>query len=145
MINELYQELILDHGRKPRNFRVPESPTHEADGFNPLCGDHVHVYATVVEGVIQDIAFQGKGCAISTASASMMTMAVKGMTVHDADALFKKFQAMVTQRRVEGEVFDEELENLEAMAGVREFPSRIKCATLAWHTMEEALHGTKQH
>ncbi len=140
MINELYRELILDHGRKPRNFRLLESPTNDAEGYNPLCGDQVHVFVQVEDGVIKDISFQGQGCAICTASASMMTMSVKGKPIELADKLFRDFQAMVTQKRPEGEVFDDELENLEAMAGVREFPSRIKCATLAWHTLQEALH-----
>ncbi len=139
MINELYQELILDHGRKPRNFHGLEHSTHDAEGYNPLCGDQVHVYLHIEGDQIADVSFLGQGCAICTASASMMTMAIKGKSVQTAEALFRKFQAMVTQKRADDEVFDEELENLEAMAGVREYPSRIKCAVLPWHTLHEAL------
>jgi nitrogen fixation NifU-like protein len=133
---ELYQELILDHGRHPRNFRVPEHANHGAEGKNPLCGDHVIVRLEYENGVVKDIGFQGAGCAISTAAASTMTEVVKGKTRAEVDAIFSKFHELVTGT---GEADLDALGKLAAFAGVSEFPMRVKCATLAWHTLEAAL------
>jgi len=135
-LNELYQEVILDHNRRPRNFRTIESPSHHANGHNPLCGDRLSLDVQVDRGQIADVAFQGSGCAISKASASLMTDAVKGHSVADAQALFERFHRMVTTPP------DEPVENmgkLSVLAGVREFPVRVKCASLAWHTLKAAL------
>jgi nitrogen fixation protein NifU and related proteins len=135
-LNELYQEVILDHNRRPRNFRTIEPATHRADGHNPLCGDRLSLYVQVADGRIADVAFQGSGCAISKASASMMTDAVKGQSLEAARALFERFHRMVTTPP------DQPVENmgkLSVLAGVREFPVRVKCASLAWHTLRAAL------
>ena len=137
-LNELYQEVILDHNRRPRNFRTIEPASHRANGHNPLCGDRLSLYVQVDAGQISDVAFQGSGCAISKASASLMTDAVKGHSVTDAQALFERFHRMVTTPP------DQPVENmgkLSVLAGVREFPVRVKCATLAWHTMRAALEN----
>lgn len=136
-LRDLYQEVILDHNKRPRNFRELEPVTHQARGHNPLCGDRITVYLDVEDGVIRDIAFQGQGCAISTASASLMTTALKGKTVAEAEALFGRFHELVTH---EGEPPDE-LGKLAVLSGVRDYPSRVKCATLAWHAMQAALHN----
>lgn len=140
-LRDLYQELILDHGRHPRNFHTLEHPTCSVEGYNPLCGDHFTVHVEVHDGVIQEVAFEGGGCAISTASASLMTQAMKGMSVQDARILFEKFHHLVTGERLRDEELPEEphLGKLEVLAGVREFPTRVKCATLAWHTLNAAL------
>lgn len=135
-LRELYQEYVLDHGRRPRNFRHPEHPTHGADGYNPLCGDKIQLKLVLNGDVIEDIGFQGAGCAISTASASTMTEAVKGKTVAEARKYFENFLAMV---KGEGEPDLDALDNLAVFAGVSEFPMRVKCATLAWHTLSAAL------
>jgi nitrogen fixation protein NifU and related proteins len=135
-LNELYQEVILDHNRRPRNFRTISPATHHANGHNPLCGDRLSLYVQVDGDVIADVAFQGSGCAISKASASLMTDAVKGQSIEDAHALFLRFHRMVTTPP------DQSVENmgkLSVLAGVREFPVRVKCASLAWHTLEAAL------
>jgi nitrogen fixation NifU-like protein len=137
-LRELYQEVILDHGKRPRNFRVLEDADGQAEGFNPLCGDRVTIYVKLRGGVIEDVAFQGAGCAISTASASMMTNSLKGRTTVEAEELFARFQAMITGT---GNHADEDLGNLGALAGVKEFPTRVKCASLAWHTLRAALKG----
>jgi len=139
-VRELYQETILDHGSRPRNFRPLEGAARTAEGYNPLCGDRVTVYLRVVQEVIEDIAFQGTGCAISTASASMMTTNLKGKTVVEAEGVFERFHKMVTGA-TEGAQAPEELGSLRAFAGIRGFPSRVKCATLAWHTFRAALKG----
>lgn len=138
-LRELYQEYVLDHGRRPRNFRDPENTTHQADGYNPLCGDKITVKLVVDGDVIRDLGFQGAGCAISTASASTMTEALKGKTVTEARDLFGAFIAMV---KGEAEADEETLDALAVFAGVAEFPMRVKCATLAWHTLNAALEGT---
>lgn len=139
---ELYQELVLDHNNRPRNKRKIENASNTADGYNPLCGDMVSVFLKVEDGVIADVAFQGVGCAISQSSASMMTQNVKGKTVEDAEALFEFFHSMVT--RDPGTEFDSgSLGELEALAGVCAFPNRIKCASLAWHTMAASLDPKK--
>jgi nitrogen fixation protein NifU and related proteins len=144
-LRDLYQELILDHNRKPRNFRVLEGSNRTAEGYNPLCGDQIRLYLNVEDGVIKDAAFQGKGCAISKASASMMTTAVIGKRPDEAEALFQRLRAMLTGDATPN-VGDASsgLGKLAVFVGVREFPSRIKCATLAWHTLHAALSGTAE-
>lgn len=136
-LRELYQEVIFDHNRNPRNFGRPSQANREAEGYNPLCGDKVRVYLKVDNGVIVDAAFEGSGCAISTASASLMTEALKGKTEAEAAQLFDEFHGMVA-----GSGIHPELGKLEVLSGVREFPARIKCATLAWHTLNAALKST---
>ncbi len=139
-LRDLYQQVILDHNRRPRNFRKLPSPTQAADGFNPLCGDRVTVEIELEASVIRDVAFEGSGCAISKASASLMTAELKGKTVADAEVAFERFRAMLTHDEARGEA-SEPLGKLAVFAGVREFPSRIKCATLPWHTLHAALTG----
>lgn len=141
-LRELYQEVILDHNKRPRNRGRLESPTSEAEGHNPLCGDQVHVTLLTKDGLVEDIAFEGQGCAISTASASLMTEAVKGKTTEQAEAIFREFQEMVTSPDSEDE--HEDLGEMVALAGVREYPVRIKCATLPWHTLHAALAGDEK-
>lgn len=141
-LRELYQELIVDHNRKPRNFRAMEHPSHVAHGNNPLCGDKVVVFIKVEDERIADISFQGEGCAICTASASLMTQQLKGKTVAEADALFTDFHAAVTAEPAARETLEETREKLGKLAvltGVRGFPARVKCATLPWHTMQGAM------
>jgi nitrogen fixation NifU-like protein len=139
-IRELYQEVILDHGKAPRNFRTIEDASHHADGHNPLCGDRITVYVKAAGGVIEDIAFQGAGCAISTASASMMTEAMKGRPLDQSRQLFADFHALLTGESDVAETAAT-LGKLQVFSGVREFPVRVKCATLAWHTLRAALEG----
>ena len=136
----LYQEVIIDHSKQPRNFRKFEDATGTAEGFNPLCGDHLTVYVKLAGGVIEDIAFQGDGCAISKASASLMTTALKGKKEAEAIALFGHVHALLTAGP-NGEVKPEDVGKLAALSGVWEFPARVKCATLAWHTLRSALEG----
>ena len=141
MLDDLYQDVILEHSRKPSNFRLLADANRSAEGFNPLCGDKVSVGLRVDDsGVISDVGFQGRGCAISKASASMMTESIKDKSVADARKIFESFRSMVT--RAPGEEFEagDELEDLEMLAGVSEFPIRVKCATLAWHTLVAALN-----
>ena len=135
---ELYQEMILEHSRTPRNFGRLEPHTHQAEGYNPLCGDKCDITLTVDDGVIADVKFTGAGCAISTASASLMTEAVKGRPIEDADGLFSKVHDLLTG---DGAPPDD-LGKLQVFSGVRRFPMRVKCATLAWHTLRAALRGT---
>jgi nitrogen fixation NifU-like protein len=138
-LRELYQEVILDHGRKPRNFGPLEGANREAHGHNPLCGDKLDVHVKVRDGIVEDVKFEGAGCAISVASASLMTEAMKGMSEADAHTLFEKFHAMIAG---EADVTPEQLEALDKLAvfsGVRDYPLRVKCATLCWHTMNAAL------
>ncbi len=140
-LRSLYQDVILDHSRSPRNSGPLEPHSHEANGNNPLCGDKIRVYMRVGNGTIDDISFEAKGCAISVASASMMTELIKGRGIDAARATFERFHDIVTRN---GEISDAELEALDKLAtliGVREFPMRIKCATLPWHTMAAALDG----
>lgn len=140
-LRELYQQVILDHNKSPRNFRVIEHPSGEAEGYNPLCGDNINIYLNLNdEGIIEDISFKGSGCAISKASASMMTSMLKGKTKEEAEAMFEKFHDMVTDQTKDKKDI-EELGKLAVLAGVKEFPARVKCASLAWHTMINALHG----
>lgn len=134
-LTDLYQEVILDHNRRPHNFRVIEGATKQ-EGYNPLCGDRLTLYVAMEAGVIKDVAFQGSGCAISKASASLMTDALKGKTADEARMLFDQFHAMITSDH-DGPTAD--LGKLSVLAGVREFPTRIKCASLAWHTMKAAV------
>ena len=140
-LRELYQEVILDHNRSPRNFRKIENASGTSEGVNPLCGDHIHLYVNVDDdGTIEDISFEGSGCAISKASASVMSSVVKGKTIAEAEELFQRFQAMVTSDIDETPDFDS-LGKLAIFAGVREFPTRVKCAILAWHALSAALKG----
>ncbi|MFP5406876.1 MAG: Fe-S cluster assembly sulfur transfer protein SufU, partial [Gammaproteobacteria bacterium] len=132
-----YQEVILDHNRSPRNFHPMPDADSVAEGHNPLCGDQLTLYVRVENGIVADASFVGHGCAISTASASLMTEAVKGRSVQDVEALFQDFHALLTGVPPAGRDFGK----LEVLAGVREFPVRVKCATLAWHTLHNALHG----
>ena len=135
-LNELYQEVILDHNKRPRNFRAVECPSHTAEGYNPLCGDHLTLTLTVEDGRVIDVGFQGSGCAISKASASLMTDAIKGRPVDEVKGLFERFHRMVT---TPPDVSVEDLGKLSVLSGVREFPVRVKCASLAWHTLKAAL------
>jgi len=137
-LTDLYQEVVLDHGKRPRNFGPLEGATHRAEGLNPLCGDRLTVYAKLDGDVLSDARFEGNGCAISKASASMMTGAVKGRTSDEIDGLFRKFHRLVT----EGPAGDEEeLGKLAAFRGVHEYPTRVKCASLPWHALRAALAG----
>ncbi len=142
-LRELYQEVILDHGRNPRNHRHPEDANRHARGNNPICGDILAVYLDIGDdGVIRDAAFEGKGCAISIASASLMTGILKGKTKAQARALFENFHDMCTKDDFDPDtVEDDDLDRLQVLAGVRAFPMRVKCATLAWHTMSAAMAG----
>ncbi len=139
-IKELYQEIILDHNRSPRNFRRMEEATRSVEGYNPLCGDHYRIYVKLDNGIIRDVSFDGAGCAISKASASVMSTVVKGKSVREAEQLFERFHRLVTGEPVSEEEL-EELGRLAAFAGVSEFPARVKCASLAWHTMHAALES----
>ncbi len=142
-LSELYQQVILDHNKKPRNFRKLETANHYAEGYNPLCGDHLTVYMNLEDDCVTDVGFEGSGCAISKASASMMTQAVKGKSKEQAETLFKQFHSMVTGE-LDEENEENTLGNLKIFAGVREFPVRVKCATLPWHTMHAALNKEDQ-
>jgi len=138
-LREFYQEVILDHNKSPRNRGRLETFDHEADGYNPLCGDKVHLELRTQDGVLKEIAFDGEGCAISQASASLMTEAVKGLSVEDAERLFSEVQAVLTGKS------DSELEGeLQALAGVKALPVRIKCAILPWHALHAALNDQRQ-
>lgn len=139
-LSELYQQVILDHNKKPRNFRKLETANHSAEGYNPLCGDQLTVYLNVENDAVKEVSFEGSGCAISKAAASMMTQAVKGKGKQEAEALFTAFHRMVTGENYE-ENAAETLGNLQIFEGVREFPVRVKCATLPWHTMHAALNN----
>ena len=134
-LRDLYQEVIFDHNRNPRNFGELADATHHADGHNPLCGDQLTVYVQLKEGVVEKAMFIGHGCAISKASASLMTEAVKGKTVEEVESLFADMHAMLTEAHPEARDFGK----LEVLSGVREFPARVKCATLAWHTLHNAI------
>jgi nitrogen fixation protein NifU and related proteins len=138
-LTDLYQELILDHNRSPRNFRRLEPCAHRADGHNPLCGDRVTVFLDVKDGRVADAAFQGSGCAISTASSSLMTESVKGRPVAEVRALFERMHALLTAEPDRADGLAEGLGKLAAFAGVSRFPMRVKCASLAWHTLLAAL------
>lgn len=137
-LSDLYQEVILDHNRSPRNYRKCETCNHDAEGFNPLCGDHIFVYIDLEGDTIKDISFQGSGCAISKSSASLMTSILKGKTKQEAEEMFNKFHDVVTSR-IGSEQDLSSLGKLAVFSGVRDYPSRVKCASLAWHTMMSAL------
>ena len=139
---DLYQEMVLDHNNRPRNFHKLDNASNTADGYNPLCGDQISVYLKVEDGVIADVGFQGVGCAISKSSASMMTQSVKGKTIQEAEALFEEFHAMVT-RDPGTEYKASGLGELEVLSGVCAFPNRVKCASLAWHTLTASLHDSQ--
>ena len=138
-LQDLYQELILDHGRRPRNFRALDGATRSAEGYNPLCGDKVKIYVKMDGDIVKDISFEGAGCAISTASASIMTETLKGKTRAEAEELFQTFHNLVTGRQAQLDA--PELGKLSVFSGVSEFPIRVKCATLSWHTMRAAMNG----
>ena len=137
-LQDLYQEIVMDHNWKPRNFHKMETPTCSSHGFNPFCGDTITVYASIAEEIITDVSFEAAGCSISKASASMMTETVKGLTITDAKTVFSKFHELVTQT---GNAYEDDasLGDLVVLAGVRAFPTRIKCATLSWHALNGAL------
>ncbi len=141
-IADLYQELILDHNARPRNNGTLTPCSHQAEGYNPLCGDTLTLYLQVEGDIIRDVKFVGSGCAISTASTSLMTTALKGKTLAQAESLYRAFHELVTSESPRAD--EALLGKLMAFAGVREFPSRVKCATLAWHTLEAALHARKE-
>ncbi|MDE2030315.1 MAG: SUF system NifU family Fe-S cluster assembly protein [Alphaproteobacteria bacterium] len=145
-LRDLYQDLILDHGKHPRNFRIPTNANREALGHNPLCGDKIDLFVTVDDnGVIKDVAFQGSGCAISVASASMMTEMLKGKTAAEAAHLFDYLHAACTGHKPDAAGIDEDdATRIEALSGVRDYPIRVKCATLAWHTLQAALKNEKK-
>ena len=142
-LRDLYQEMILDHGKRPRNFRELPGATGRAEGYNPLCGDRETVFVRVEGDTLKDLSFQGSGCAISTASASMMTERLKGKTRQEAEALFTRFHDLITGESESG-AGGPDLEKLTVFSGVREYPVRIKCATLPWHTMRAAMNGNGQ-
>jgi nitrogen fixation protein NifU and related proteins len=139
-LQELYQEVILDHNRHPRNFRALAN-AQTAEGYNPLCGDRLTVYVRVEDGRVQDVSFQGSGCAISKASASLMTDAIMGKTIEEVDAMFGHFHRMIVRGPHEPAV---DMGKLSVLAGVREFPIRVKCASLPWHTLRAALHDQEK-
>lgn len=139
-LSELYQQVILDHNKKPRNFRVMENANRHQEGYNPLCGDQLTLYLAMDGETITDVAFQGQGCAISKASASMMTAAVKGKSKAEAETMFDEFHRMV-KGELDPETTEHHLGRLTILSGVREFPARVKCASLSWHTLHAALAG----
>lgn len=143
-LRDLYQEVIFDHYRHPRNRGELQEANHKAEGYNPLCGDRISLYLLVENGVVKDARFEGVGCAIATASASMMTEALIGKSEAEVEALFERFHAMVTAQHGSRAGEGESMGKLATLAGVREFPARIKCATLAWHTLHAALHDARK-
>ena len=134
-LDDLYQEVIMDHNRRPRNFRKPSDANREAEGFNPLCGDQITLYLAVEDDMIADVGFQALGCAISKASASMMTESVKGLSLEDAEKVFNEFRSMITQEDFDPDV----LGDAELLEGVSRYPARIKCAALSWHALNSVL------
>ena len=141
-LSDLYQEILLEHNSKPRNFRKVEEANQTSEGYNPLCGDQITLYLKVVDGVIDDVGFQGTGCAISRASASMMTQSINGQSLERAQEIFDAFHHMITEP--DGELDLDTLGDLETLSGISEYPTRIKCAVLAWHTMKAALTGDNE-
>jgi nitrogen fixation NifU-like protein len=139
-LKELYQQVILDHNKSPRNFREIENATQQAEGYNPLCGDRLDVYLIIEDGIVKDVSFKGEGCAISKASASVMTSLLKGKKIEEAEKMFEKFHDLVTGK-LGDDVDLDEFGKLAVFAGVQEFPVRVKCASLAWHTMMNALQN----
>ncbi len=142
-LQTLYQDVILDHNKSPRNFRVMTDATNVVDGFNPLCGDHYKIYLKVENDIVKEVSFQGSGCAISKASASLMSVVMKGKSRVEAEKLFNQFHLLVTEG-VNPETNSAELGRLAAFAGVSEYPARVKCAILAWHTVHSALQGRNE-
>jgi len=142
-LRDLYQDVILEHSKAPRNFKTLPQADHKAEGFNPLCGDRFTIYVTLEGDAIKDVSFQGAGCAISKASASMMTQSVKGKTLAEAEKIFARFHDMVTGHKPSSEE-ETELGKLTVFSGVSEFPVRVKCATLAWHTLHAAIEGKQE-
>ena len=138
-LTDLYQEVIIDHSKRPRNFRRMQNESAQAEGYNPLCGDKIVVQLKLDNDVIRDVAFQGAGCAISTASASLMTESLKGKTRAEAGRLFERFHGLLTGEGAAGS----DLGKLAVFAGVRQYPTRVKCATLAWHTLRAAIKGSR--
>jgi nitrogen fixation NifU-like protein len=139
-LSELYQQVILDHNKKPRNFRVLEEANRKAEGYNPLCGDQLVVYLDVEDDIVKEVTFEGSGCAISKAAASMMTQSVKGKSRREVEQLFSEFHGMVTGE-LDEETSPNSLGRLTIFAGVRDYPARVKCASLSWHTLHAALNG----
>ena len=139
-LHDLYQEVIMDHNRRPRNFRKPDDANRQAEGFNPLCGDQITLYLAVEDDMIADVGFQAVGCAISKASASIMTESVKGLSVEDAEKVFEEFHSMITQEDFDADV----LGDAELLQGVSRYPARIKCAALSWHALNSALDDTEE-
>ncbi len=139
-LRDLYQEVILEHSKKPKNYGELPSANHKAEGYNPLCGDHYTVFLDIKDGAIENLSFRGSGCAISKASASMMTQSLKGKTTEQAEALFTQFHDLVTGHGNPAE----DMGKLAVFAGVSEFPLRVKCATLAWHTLRAAIRGDQE-
>jgi nitrogen fixation NifU-like protein len=139
-LRDLYQEVVVDHSRRPRNFRKMEGPHRTAQGYNPLCGDRVAVHVRIEDGRLSDVSFEGSGCAISTASASIMTEALKGKSTEEAEALFERFHDLVTKGEQENSA-GPPLGKLEVFGKVSDYPARVKCATLVWHTLQSALEG----
>ena len=139
---ELYQEIVMDHNRRPRNFGSMTDSTATSEGFNPLCGDQITLFLKVTEDIVEDISFEGVGCAISKSSASMMTEGVKGKSVEEALTVFEAFREMITAKS-DGSKDSEILGDLEILKGVAQYPTRIKCATLSWHNLQAALKGTE--
>ncbi len=143
-LRDLYLQVIVDHNKSPRNYGVLHPASHDAEGYNPLCGDQLHIYLNINDdGVIEDVKFEGQGCAISTASASLMTEALKGKSTDEFQQVFENFKHMATSE-LDEEPDEEVLGKLAVLGGVREFPSRIKCATLCWHTMKSAIENTDE-
>ena len=140
-LKDLYQEVIIDHNRSPRNFGKLENPTQVAEGYNPLCGDKLNLYLTTKDGLITDVSFDGSGCAISVASASLMTDSLKGKTIEEAEQLFENFHDLIMKEEKPDQEQMQSLGKLVALAGVKEYPARVKCATLCWHTLHSALQG----
>jgi nitrogen fixation NifU-like protein len=140
-LKELYRDVILDHNKRPRNFGVLAPPAASARGHNPLCGDQLTIYAKVEDGIIKELKFEGSGCAISVASASLMTEALTGKTLGEADALYTQIHALLTHAELPNSTCTAELGKLAALSGVREFPARVKCASLCWHTLQAALNN----
>jgi nitrogen fixation protein NifU and related proteins len=138
-LTDLYQEVVLDHGKRPRNFGPLPEATHQAEGLNPLCGDHFKVYAAMEGGAVREARFEGSGCAISKASASVMTGVVKGKTPQEIDEIFERFHRLVTEGPRPGD--EETLGKLAVFSGVHDYPTRVKCASLAWHALRQAIHG----
>ena len=139
-LQDLYQEVVMDHNRRPRNFRKPEDANRQAEGYNPLCGDQITLYLAVADDKIADVGFQAQGCAISKASASMMTESVKGLSLEDAEKVFQEFRSMITQKDFDPDV----LGDAELLQGVSRYPARIKCAALSWHALNSVLGDNEE-